>query len=178
MSPIATQTYRDHTQNCLKQQLVLAVLVKPVVRYRLTHKKSRVNLVLAMEAKLLSPKCLKKHQNKLKISLGFLGLFFCFFFFHEVLLKIISWPMTAFSSCNLKIVQSSIQPDLEHLQGWGIPSFSGQSVTGFTVKNFFLISKPSLPVWSHCPLSCHSRPLSIAPPHPSYRFPSGTGNPW
>lgn len=156
MSPIATQTYRDHTQNCLKQQLVLAVLVKPVVRYRLTHKKSRVNLVLAMEAKLLSPKCLKKHQNKLKISLGFLGGFF-WFFFHEVLLKIISWPMTAFSSCNLKIVQSSIQPDLEHLQGWGIPSFSGQSVTGFTVKNFFLIAKP---------------------PHLSYRFPSGTGNPW
>ena len=47
-----------------------------------------------------------------------------------------------------RVAQSPVQPGLECFQGWGLHSFSGQSVPGFHHpygKNFFLISSPNLP---------------------------------
>ena len=47
--------------------------------------------------------------------------------------------------------QSPIQPGLEHCQGWGTHSCSGQPVqrlTSLTVKSFFLISNLNLPSFS------------------------------
>lgn len=60
----------------MKQQLVLVALIKPVVRYRLTHKKTELILYLVMEAKLLPPKCFLWKKKTEKQFQGFSLVFF------------------------------------------------------------------------------------------------------
>jgi len=50
-----------------------------------------------------------------------------------------------------QIDQSTVPPDLEHLQGWDIHNFSMQHfqcLTTLITKNFFLISNLNLPSFS------------------------------
>jgi len=80
-----------------------------------------------------------------------------------------------------QVAQSSIQPGLEHCQGGGSHSFSGQPGPVFhplMVKNFFLISNLNLPSFSLKPLplvlSLHT---PVQSPSPSFLWaPSGTGS--
>ena len=74
--------------------------------------------------------------------------------------------------------QDPIQPGLEHLQGWGIHSLSGQlfqHLTTLIVKNFPLTSNLNLPSFNLKPFPpCCYLPFERVDSPPVYRLPLGT----